>query len=191
MSYSSPTPSASSSSSTCSWPTQISNRNFLSGIGFKFNLGKYPKVDFFCNTAKIPEVKLVIATQPTYLKDIDLPGTKLTYGDLTLQFLVDENMENYMIIHNWITGLGFPETPQQFKDLTTDDDGVRDMKEQYADGTLRILNSNFNCVTKVKFLDLFPVSLSSLDFDATSTDVNYFTAQVSFKYTVYQLTSSV
>ena len=66
-----------------------------------------------------------------------------------------------------------------------------DDKKQFADGTLRILNSNFNEVAKVKFLDMFPVSLSSLDFDATSTDVNYFTAQATFKYTVYQLTSSV
>jgi len=186
MSYSS-----SSSTNNCSWPTQINNRNFLSGIGFKFNLGKYPKVDFFCNTAKIPEIKLETATQPAYLKDIDIPGTKITYGDLSLQFLVDENMENYKIIHDWITGLGFPETTQQFKTLTTDDESIRDMKEQFADGTLRILNSNFNEVAKVKFLDLFPVSLSSLNFDATSTDVNYFTAQASFKYTVYQLTSSV
>jgi len=176
---------------TCSWANQINNRNFLSGIGFKFNLAKYPKVDFFCNTARIPEVTLATSTQPSYLKDIDIPGEKLTYGDLTIQFLVDENMENYRIVHEWITGLGFPETTQQFKSLTTDDTGIRDMKEQFADGTLRILNSNFREVAKVKFLDLFPVSLSSLDFDATQTDVNYFTAQATFKYTVYQLTSSI
>ena len=100
-------------------------------------------------------------------------------------------MENYRIVHNWLTGLGFPETAQQFKDVTTDRDGIREMNEQFADGTLRILNSNFNEVAKVKFLDMFPVSLSSLDFDATSTDVNYFTAQATFKYTVYQLTSSI
>jgi len=175
----------------CSWPNQISNRNFLSGIGFKFNLAKYPKVDFFCNTARIPEITLETAVESTYLKNIDIPGERLTFGDLNIQFLVDENMENYRTIHDWLYGLGFPETTQQFRTLTTDDDGIRDMKEQYADGTLRILNSNFNEVAKVKFLDLFPVSLSSLDFDATQTDVNYFTAQATFKYTVYQLTSSV
>ena len=177
-------------SNSCSWANQINNRNFLSGIGFKFNLGKYPKVDFFCNTARIPELSLATTTQPSYLKDIDVPGEKISYGDLTIQFLVDENMENYKTVYDWIVGLGFPETAQQFKDVTTDNDGIRDMKEQFADGTLRILNSNFNEVAKVKFLDMFPVSLSSLDFDATSTDVNYFTAQATFKYTVYQLTAS-
>ena len=174
----------------CSWANQITNRNFLSGIGFKFNLGKYPKVDFFCNTARIPEITLATVIQASYLKDIEITGEKITYGDLTIQFLVDENMENYKIIYDWITGLGFPETAQQFKDQTTDDDGQREMMEQFADGTLRILNSNFNEIAKVKFLDLFPVSLTSLDFDATSTDVNYFTASATLKYTVYQLTST-
>jgi hypothetical protein len=30
---------------------QLANRNFLQPTGFKFTLGKYPKVDFFSNTA--------------------------------------------------------------------------------------------------------------------------------------------
>ena len=67
--------------------TQIQNRNYLSGIGFKFNLAKHPKVDFLSNSARIPEVNLATAIQSTYLKDIDIPGEKLTYGDFTLKFL--------------------------------------------------------------------------------------------------------
>jgi hypothetical protein len=85
---------------------QIQNRNYLSPIGFKFTLAKEPKVVFFCNSARIPEITLGIANQPTYLKDLDVPGDKIVYGDLTLKFLVDEDMENYVAIHNWITGLG-------------------------------------------------------------------------------------
>ena len=171
--------------------SQIQNRNYLSGIGFKFNLAKYPKVDFFSNSARIPELSLAVTTQPSYLKDIDLPGEKLTYGDFTLRFLVDEDMENYMSIYDWMNGLGFPESTKEFQELTTDKDGRREMREQYCDGTLRILNSNLREIAKVKFTDLFPTSLSSLDFDATSTDVEYFTAEASFKYTIYDLTSSL
>ena len=169
---------------------QIENRNYLSSVGFKFNLSKYPKIDFLSNSARIPELSLALATQPTYLKDIDIPGEKLTYGDFTLKFLVDENMENYITVYNWLTGLGFPETPAQFRDLTTDSAAMRDPKEAFCDGTLRILNSNLREVAKVKFKDLFPVSLTSLDFDATSADVQYLTAEASFKYTIYELTSS-
>ena len=161
---------------------QIQNRNFLSPVGFKFTIAKTPKVNFFCNSARIPEINLGVANQPTYLKDLDIPGDKLTYGDLTLRFLVDENLENYMAIHNWMTGLGFPETTQDFKDLTTDSDGQRDLEEQFSDGNLQILNSNFRPVANVKFFNIFPISLTSLDFDATEPDIQYFTAEASFKY---------
>ena len=174
----------------CNWANQISNRNFLSVTGFKFSLAKYPKVDFFSNSARIPQITLDVARQSTYLKDLDVPGEKLNYGDLTIKFIVDENMENYIAIYDWLVGLGFPEITTQFKDLTTLNN-QSDMKEQFSDGTLRVLNSNFKEVAKVKFLDLFPVSLSSLDFDAAASDVQYFTAEASFKYTVYQLTSSI
>ena len=166
---------------------QIQNRNFLSPVGFKFTLAKYPKVSFFCNSTRIPELSLGTATQPSYLKDLDVPGEKIIYGDLMLRFLIDENLENYMSIHNWITGLGFPETTQQFKNLTTNDDGIRDLKEQYSDGSLSILNSNYKTTANVRFKDLFPVSLTSLEFDATVTDIQYFTAEASFKYTVYNI----
>ena len=117
---------------------QIQNRNFLSPVGFKFTLAKYPKVDFFSNSARIPELSLGTAIEPSYLKDIDIPGEKLTYGDLTIRFLVDENMENYVSVYNWLKGLGFPETTQQFRDVTTDSKGQRDPKEAFCDGTLRI-----------------------------------------------------
>ena len=170
---------------------QIDNRNFLSGVGFKFNLTKFPKVDFFSNSARIPELNLELTRQPSYLKNIDVPGERLTYGDLTLRFLVDENMENYISVYTWLKGLGFPETTQEYKDLTTDKDGQRDNKEAFCDGTLRILNSNYREVAKVKFTDLFPTSLTSLDFDATNTDVQFFTAEATFKYTIYNLTSSI
>ena len=67
---------------------QIQNRNFLAPVGFKFTLAKYPKVSFFSNSARIPELTLGTATQPSYLKDIDIPGEKLTYGDLSSDFLL-------------------------------------------------------------------------------------------------------
>jgi hypothetical protein len=175
---------------SCNFPNQIENRNFLSPIGFKFTLAKYPKVSFFSNSTRIPEINMGTAIQPTYLKDLDVPGDKLSYGDFSLRFLVDENMENYMTVHNWLTGLGYPETTQQFKDLTTNDDRIRDLKEQFSDGSLHILNSNFRTQAIVKFRDLFPTSLTSLEFEASDTDINYFTAEVGFKYTVYNILAS-
>lgn len=165
---------------------QIQNRNYLSPIGFKFTLTKEPKAAFFCNSTKIPEITLSTELQPTYLKDIDVPGDKVSYGDLSIKFLVDENMQNYMTLHNWITSIGFPESTGQFKDLI----GDPDYKKQFSDGSLYILNSNYNTTAIVKFKDLFPISLTSLEFDSTQTDIQYFTAEASFKYTIYNILSS-
>jgi hypothetical protein len=173
---------------------QIQNRNFLSPVGFKFTLAKEPKVNFFCNSARIPEITLSVLQQPTYLKDLDIPGGKLQYGDLNLRFLVDEDLVNYMAIHNWLTGLGFPETTQDYRDLLTNEDDITqplDPKRAFSDGSLYILDSNYNTNAIVKFKDLFPIALTSLEFDSTPTDIQYFTAEVSFKYTVYNITTGL
>ena len=66
---------------------QIQNRNFLSGVAFKFNLAKFPKVAFFSNSAIIPVLNLELAQQASYLKNIAVPGERLTYGDFTLDFI--------------------------------------------------------------------------------------------------------
>jgi len=166
---------------------QINNRNFLSPVGFKFTLAKEPKVAFFCNSARIPDITLGTAIQPSYLKDVDVPGDKIEYGDFQLRFLVDENLVNYMAIHNWLVGLGYPDSTESFRNLTTNESGTRDLLEQFSDGSLHILNSNYRDVAIVKFKDLFPVSLSSLNFEASDTDINYFTADVIFKYTLYTI----
>jgi len=171
--------------------TQIENRNFLSPTGFKFLLKRSPKVAFFCNEANIPDLNLGIAVQPTYLKDIDQPGDKIVFGDLNLRFLVDENLENYMEIQKWIRGLGYPENLDEIYKLQND--GFINARytqsgmDIYSDGTLQILKSSSIPNFQIIFKDLFPYSISTLSFDATATDVQYFTADVSFKYTIYNI----
>jgi hypothetical protein len=172
--------------------TPIDNRNFLAPTGFKFSLKRSPGVAFFCNQANIPSLDLGIATQPTYLKDIDVPGDKIQFGDLTLRFLVDEDLVNYMEIQNWIRGLGYPESVKEFDDLEKEavlpGNFDRSGDNIYSDGTLQILSSNLVAKFNVNFKDMFPYSLSTITFDATDTDIEYFTADVSFKYTIYNLT---
>jgi hypothetical protein len=172
--------------------TPINNRNFLAPTGFKFSLKRSPGVAFFCNQANIPSLDLGIAIQPSYLKDIDIPGDKIQFGDLTLRFLVDEDLVNYMEIQNWIRGLGYPESIQEFNNLENEavlpGNFGRAGDNIYSDGTLQILSSNLVAKFNVNFKDMFPYSLSTITFDATDTDIEYFTADVSFKYTIYNLT---
>lgn len=171
---------------------QIENRNFLSPTGFKFILNRAPKVSFFSNSANIPGLTLGVAIQPTYLKDIDTPGDKIQFDDFNLRFIVDEDLKNYLEVQNWIRGLGYPDSLKEIYNLQRQPGRVelKDSNSQdiYSDGTLTILNSNFQPNFKVMFKDLWPYSLTTLDFDATDTDIQYFTAEVSFKYTIYNIT---
>ena len=172
--------------------SQIENRNFLSPVGFKFVLERTPKVSFFANTANIPSLSMGNATQPTYLKDIPIPGDKVEYGDFSLRFIVDENLENYMQIHKWIRGLGYPESLKEIFDFQENDPKGAPRREIngldiFSDGTLQVLNSSYNAQFNVVFKDMFPVDLTSLDFDATNNDIDYFTAEVTFKYTIYNI----
>ena len=175
---------------------QIANRNYMSPVGFKLVLTKTPKVDFLCQSANIPSISMGTAIQPSYLKDIPVPGDKVLYDDLTVSFLVDEKMENYLAIHKWITGLGYPESRGQYDQLRKDDNRTDSIIGddgdpryfEFSDATLQVLNSNYKPSVLINFKDAFPISLSTLDFDVTTRDYNYFTAQVTFKYTIYNIT---
>ena len=171
---------------------QIENRNFLSPNGFRFALRRSPQVAFFCNQANIPDMTLGVTEQATYLRNIPVPGDKIEFGDLNLRFLVDEDLGNYMEIQKWIRGLGFPESLDEFEKLESQAEifgrYAQDQDNIYSDGTLSILSSNLIPKFQIFFRDLFPYSLSTMTFDATQTDQEYFTADVSFKYTIYTVT---
>ena len=173
---------------------------------FRFGVIKLPKVEFFCTAANIPGISLGNASQPTPLKDIPIPGDKLDYDNLTIQFLVDENLENYREIHGWLTGLGFPKDHEQFRNLqnagsdrypTTTNTGlskelgkvskaVQDDGGLYSDATLSVLTSKNTKNLEVRFRDLYPISLSGLDYNQQETDIQYLSATVSFAYKIYE-----
>ena len=169
-------------------PTKL---DYAEPTKFRFSISKLPKVEYFCTAANIPGITLGSAEQATPLKDIPIPGDKLSYDNLEITFLIDENLENYMEIQNWMRGLGFPESLQEIYDLQ-DQKNLEyaqrtEMMNIYSDGVLQVLDSTQNPQFQVRFKDLFPTSLSSLTFDATDTNVEYFTAEVTFKYTIYNV----
>ena len=168
---------------------QVKNKNFLNPTGFRFILNRAPKVVFFSNQANIPGLNLGTAEQATYLTDIPVPGDKLQFQDLNLRFLVDEDLENYLEIQHWLRGLGFPDSLKEIYEWQSSNPNAPSSTLNYtSDGTLNVLSSSNTPNFKVKFLDMFPVSLSDLDFDATDSDIDYLTANVTFKYTIYNIT---
>ena len=184
-------------------PTKL---DYASPTQFRFSIIKLPKVEYFATAANIPGIQLGQANQPTPLKDRPIPGDKLEYDNLNITFLVDENLENYREIHGWLTGLGFPKDNEQFRNLqnagsdrfpTTSNTGlnkelgkirkaVQDDGGLYSDATLFVLTSKNNANLEVRFRDLYPVSLSGLDYNQQETDIQYLTANVTFAYRIYE-----
>ena len=173
---------------------------------FKFNIMKLPKVEYFCTAANIPGVNLSEIKQMTPLADIPLPGEKITFGDLEVTFMVDENLENFREIHGWLMGLGFPKSRTQFRDIVksgsdrfplqgasqknTDPGKVTGgpvpLGPVFSDATLNVLSSKNRSNIEVRFSNVFPVALTGLNFNQQADDVQYLQATVTFKYKLYE-----
>jgi len=179
--------------------------DYASPVQFRFKCSKLPTVEFFCQTANIPGISIGTASMPTGLKDIPIPGEKISYSDLAISFLVDENLNNYKEIHDWIIGLGFPQNHTQFADLqATGSDRYPGSTTgaivpetniavplseggTYSDATLTVLNSKNIAVTEIRFHNIFPTSLGALSYDVQASDVNYLAVGVDFSYMYYEI----
>ena len=170
---------------------QVTNKNFLSPIGFIFILDKARKVSFLCQKAEIPELSLSSIDIPTAgFAPIPMGGNTINYGDLNLEFIVDEDLKNYMEIHNWIRALGTPSDfteRKEWNEANRSDSRSRERNTKWSDVTLQVLNNNNLVNFDVVFQSVFPVSLSTLPFDVTGTDNDYFTATATFRYTLYEV----
>ena len=182
-----------------------SKLDYASPIQFRFKMTKLPNVEFFVQTANIPGITLGEVTMPTPLKEISIPGDKITYASLDVSFLVDENLNNYKEIHDWITGLGFPQDHRQFKTLlgtgsdrfpgTTSSTAATGTSIAqpaseggiYSDATLTVLNNKNIAKTEIRFQNVFPISLGSLSYDIKASDVDYLSVQASFNYMYYDI----
>jgi len=191
---------------TNAYDRQPTKFDYASPTQFKFQLTKLPKVEYFTTACNIPGISLGTTLQPTPLADIPLPGDTLTFNDLEITFLVDENLENYREIHGWMYGIGFPKSRTQFAELvsankdrfpTSGKDslvtdagkvkyGATPLGPIFSDATLNVLSSKNNTVIEVRFADVFPTLLSGLSFNQQADDVNYLSATVTFKYKIYE-----
>ena len=152
---------------------QPTNRNFLNPIGYLLKLEKFEGVDFFCQTANVPDVSMPTTEVASPFRNLPIiPGGGVTFGDFSVRFIVDEDLVNYNAVHTWIRDVG---NADQMARTTPE-------KDILTNGQLHIVTSQYNPAFVVEFKDIFPVSLSGLQFDATITDVEYITAEVTFKH---------
>ena len=91
--------------------------DYASPTQFKFGIHQLPKVEFFTVGANLPGINLGDAIFPTPFKDIPVMGDRLTYDNITIEFIVDEYLENYRSLHEWMTAIGFPKDRKQYADF--------------------------------------------------------------------------
>jgi len=168
---------------TCPTPQNI---NPLSPIGYQFSITKLPDLTFFAQEVNLPGITLGEPEFGTPFARVPIPGETLLYEQLSLTFLVDEGMKNYRSIYNWMIALGFPQSYDQYITLSSEDTiNYTELATNYSDATLSILNNSNVPSQIVSFKDMFPVSLDSLQFSSTQSDVQYLMGRVSFRFSYY------
>ncbi len=178
--------------------------DYASPTQFRMAINQLPKVEFFITACNLPGINLGEAVFPTPLKQIPIQGDELTFENLSVSFLVDENLQNYKELHDWLIGIGFPQSRQQFKNFRSqtanrpgatrgnsqdigDVQPATPISPMFSDGTLTILSNKNNPVVEVRFEELSPVALGALTFDQEATDVQYLKATADFNYKYYEI----
>lgn len=171
------------------------NQNFIAPSAFVLTMQSLPTVAFSCQTANIPNITLGQSTQFARVKDTFIPGDTLTFGDLLITFLVDEDMVNYKALYDWMRNISGDIDTAEYESY------VRSQPQQVnasqktnlpiaptmSDATMTITNSANNANVEIRFKDMFPTSLEALQFDTTDTSVTYLTASCSFAFSYYDI----
>ncbi len=155
-----------------------SNTNLLLSTGFRFLLTRTPNITYFCQSVNIPDFSLGEVEQPTRFIPVKHPGTSWSYNDLEVSFIIDENMENWREIHDWMRSL------RNVEDFTEYEENA---DNHYSDASVVILNSAMKPNLEVTFDRIFPKSLSGIQFSSDATDTSQIVASATFAFTSYDI----
>jgi hypothetical protein len=161
------------------------NRNFLSPLNYKFTIKKAPNVNFYCQSINVPSITLNSPIVNNPFVKVPYPGEHIDYEELKIEFIVDEDLNNYREITGWMTGLGKPESFSQYANLDKNPSytglGI------YSDVSVMVLNSAKEPNYELVFTDAFPVYISGFKLQSMADDVTYVTVEASFKYTLFKV----
>ena len=162
------------------------NKSFLSDNKFEFAIQRLPNLTFFIQSINLPAITLLSTTVNNPFVATPVPGNQLVFGQLTAGIIVDENLEGWTEIYNWITQLGNPETKDKIGNLTKTPGRNNSIT---SDATL-IIKTNANNPNKlITFKDLFPVEIGEISFTSAGGTHEFTTTSVTFGYSYYELTS--
>ena len=151
---------------------QPKNLNYFIPTGFKFMIDKIPNVNFFCQSCNLPGLSAGQFLQVTPLRDMPIAGDKVQMNELRVRFVIDEELQNWLEIYNWIKTITFPDNQEQYK-----------QENVYSDGMLTLLTSNKNVQYVAKFTNLFPIDLTDIEMSSDVADAEVVASDATFAYT--------
>jgi hypothetical protein len=105
--------------------------------------------------------------------------TKMTFEPFSISFLIDEDLRVWEETYKWIVSLTRPESYNQYIKNRDKD------ASPYQDGMLTV-NTNANVPNiRIKFKNVFPVSLSGIQFGTTNSADTTPTADLTFRYDLF------
>lgn len=144
---------------------------------YQFRCQKIPNVVYFCQNAVTPSQTLPVVSQFTNFNPIQRSGGVINQSNLTIKFLISEDLSNYKEILNWM---------RECTDYI-DFDEYTPPDEHMSRGVLFILDRNNQPRHKFVVDGIFPVSLTSLEFSTEDTKSEYHYATAEFALTSYQI----
>ena len=162
------------------------NLNYLSNISFRLTMLDAPNLTWFCQATNVPGVSIEGIDVFTPYVTIPYAGNKVSFEELSVRFIVDEHMKNWIEIYDRIIALGLAEGSEKYRLLKAKSDTTQ-RGGTVSTLVLTVLTSAMNPQMEFHFYEAFPISISALDFDSANTDLEYFTATAGFRYTNYEI----
>ena len=160
---------------------QPDNINALQPTAFRFVLSNSPETVYFCQSVQLPSISVNSTDVLSGAVTFQVPDPKVTFEPLSLSFIVNEDMGNYLELYNWI--LSFANIDGYSNPTKT----LGDPSDYKVDGSLILLNSYSNPHMIITFKDMFPTNLSTIEFSTTESDITPIISTATFNYRSYEI----
>lgn len=170
--------------------SQPTNQNTAQPTRFGMVFARLPNVTFWCQNVILPSVSVGYAMSPTPFVDQKLPGEKMEFSPLVTTMLVDEDLQNYREVFQWMSGYSFPKSFTQYQSLGNQLKAAHqavNKRPQYSDITIQVYNNNWQNTLIWKFVDAFPTSLGELNYSAADSPLTVMVVDVTFDYQYFDI----
>jgi len=138
-------------------------KDFIKQNNFKFtfNYQGLDDIELTIQEVNMPDLTMnnVMAVEP--YRDVKFGGTKIDFSEVTISFIVDENMTNWLVLHKWAKLL-------------------RAGEEIYPTGMMGILTNKNNYQIMFYFEQMVLESLSGFQFTTMDSSATIITATATF-----------